>query len=123
MPMSRSRTPLAARYRSGQVWSSGRETAFREVNLGPGEFDVIKLPPAESGGATKNPRAAGIVLQHDGDPGAVAAQGWLVDDDIGFSVPFGFRSGMTSMSSHDPTERILGTGVMIGKANPAMGFP
>jgi hypothetical protein len=101
----------------------GREREIREAHLDPGESDTIKLPSTDELGGSEQAGAAGVVVRHDGDAGALVAQGWLLDDDIGFSAPFGFRGGMAAMSSQDQTERILGTGVMIGNADAAMGFP
>jgi hypothetical protein len=108
---------------STSVVTQGREREIREAHLNPGEFDAAKLPSTDELGDADQARPAGVVVRHDGDPGAVVAQGWLLDDEIGFSAPFGFRGGMGQMSSKNPVDHIFRAGVMIGNADPSMGFP
>ena len=63
-------------------------------------------------------------VAYEGKPGAVVAQGWVVDESIGFSAPFAFHPKSNCGCSTE-TQHKYGAGIMIGKGGmsaPDPGF-
>lgn len=73
------------------------------------------IPPGEN-------QAGGIVVQYQGDSGAIIVSGGLVNQSEGYSANMPFCShDMSSASAAQYT--FVSVGVMVGKPDPMMGFP
>ena len=103
-------------------------TAFyanQTVNLGqqqipPRQLVTIKLPTAP--GTTGNSPAfsVGLRIAYSGSAGSIVAQGWVVEKNIGFSVPFAFRTP-GGCNCTGQTHHLYGASVSIG-AGAMMGM-
>jgi len=103
------------------LFVSGRAISLGQRQLKPREVVTIKLPSPEGLGTNNGPHSAGVRVEYDGNPGAVVAQGWVVDERIGFSAPFTFRHRSNCNCSGD-TQHLYGVGVQIGSAGAMMGL-
>ena len=103
------------------MFVSGRAISLGQRQLKPHEVTTIKLPSPEGLGTKNGPRSVGVRVEHNGIPGAVVAQGWVVDERIGFSTPFTFHHKSNCNCSGD-TQHLYSTGVQIGAAGAMMGL-
>jgi hypothetical protein len=104
------------------VFFSGKESRLDPVKLGPLHAATVKLPPLDAGSSKAKARTVGVRVEYDGGPGSVVAQGWVADEAIGFSNPFGFHP-KSNCNCGDQLQHRYGTGIMIGSPAPNMGFP
>uniref|UniRef100_A0A7C3KGY6 Uncharacterized protein n=1 Tax=Oscillatoriales cyanobacterium SpSt-418 TaxID=2282169 RepID=A0A7C3KGY6_9CYAN len=104
------------------VFVSGRAINLERKRLKPNEVITIKLPSIEKSEKNNGLLSAGVRVEHNGIPGAVVAQGWVVDEKIGFSAPLTFRY-QSNCSCSDGTQHLYGTAVMIGPEGGAMMGP
>jgi hypothetical protein len=108
-------TALPTLFVFGQVISLGKR------QLKSHEAVNIKIPPTKGVGNKDRSYSAGVRIEYDGQPGAIVAQGWVIDERIGFSAPFAFRPKSNCDCSGD-TQHLYGTGVEIGSAGGMMGL-
>jgi hypothetical protein len=101
------------------IFNAGETVSLGRRRLKPHQAITIKLPPPRSNGNKTDFHSAGVRLEHNGNPGAVVAQGWLLDKTIGFSTTFAFRPASNCDCSSD-TQHLHGTGIEIGFSG-AMG--
>lgn len=104
------------------VFVSGNEMSLGTNELGPNEIAVVKLPALEGMAESNGKRSLGVRVDYSGGPGAVTAQGWAVDEKIGFSVPFTFHE-KTNCNCGTDAQSQHGTGIMIaGGGMSGMGL-
>src|SRR5262249_43244167 len=104
------------------LFFSGKETRLDPVRLGPHLAATVKLPLLAAGSSRPKTHAAGVRVEYNGEPGSVVAQGWVADEAIGFSNPFGFHP-KSNCNCGGQLQHRYGTGIMIGSPAPNMGFP
>lgn len=100
------------------VFVSGRATRLPKQQLKANEARVLTLPRQASLQTGAEPQSIGVRLQYSGDPGGLVAQGWLMDGEVGFSLPFTFHSKSNCSCAGDVQHK-YGTGIMIGAGGMA----
>lgn len=106
------------------IFVSGRSIGLGKKQLKPHETAIIKVPSLEISPSTEGPRTIGVRIEYTGDAGAVVAQGWAIDERIGFSAPFSFHH-KTSCNCASDVQHLYGAGIMIGAGgmgNPSVVF-
>ncbi|MGH9841683.1 MAG: hypothetical protein ACREEM_23265, partial [Blastocatellia bacterium] len=88
--------------------------------LQPREIVTVKLPNLPQRPGDSDSFSAGVRIEYDGKPGAVVAQGWMLEKNQGFSLPFAFHTP-SNCNCSDGTQHLYGAGVSIG-ANAMMGM-
>lgn len=68
---------------------SGKRVNLGTKRLQAHEAVTIQLPRLGNKGPDGQ-QAVGVRVEHNGQPGSVLAQGWVMDEAIGFSTPFTF---------------------------------
>lgn len=95
------------------LFITGRAVSLGEKRLKPYQAITIKLPKPDPAQEPDGADAMGMQVEYGGKPGTVIAQGWILDEHIGFSAPIGFRPKSTCNCS-DGVQHLYGTGVAIG---------
>jgi hypothetical protein len=107
------------------VFVSGRVITLGKKPLKPHEAATIKLPSVDRSSATSSPvegpQSVGVRVEYEGNPGAVVAQGWVMDERIGFSAPFSFHH-KSSCNCADDLKHLYGAGIMIGAGGMGSGI-
>ena len=104
------------------IFVSGRPIDLGKNHLKPHEVVILKVASPAELQNENGPRSAGVRVECDGNPGAVVAQGWVVDESIGFSAPFAFHPRSNCGCSID-TQHKYGASIMIGKGGMSLPPP
>lgn len=106
------------------IFVSGREISLGRKPLKPGEAATIKIPSLEDLSAasppTAGPQGVGVRIEYEDNPGAVVAQGWTMDEAIGFSAAFSFHH-KSSCDCNREVQHLYGAGIMIGSGGMGPG--
>ena len=97
-----------------QVFINGQIRQIGTKRLKPFEVVSVKVPRFNFDTSETFPFSLGIRLNHNADDGAIVAQGWTLNDQIGFSAPFGFHLNGSCNCSPGKTRHVYGTGIPIG---------
>ena len=101
------------------IFVSGRPISLGSRVLKPHEVTTVQIPSVKVSGSNNNSlRSEGVRVDCSSEPGAVVAQGWVVDGSIGFSAPFAFHPKSNCGCGGD-TQHKYGTGIMLGRGGMA----
>jgi hypothetical protein len=92
---------------------SGRAISLGANKVKPNAGLIIKLPALEELGIKDALRSVGVRVECGESPGTIVAQGWAINKQIGFSLPFTFHH-KTSCNCTNDIQHQYGAGIMIG---------
>lgn len=92
---------------------SGRTTVLGDTTLSSYGTAIVKIPKPAKDQFGNTPQTVGLRIESQAGPCAIVAQGWVMDDLIGFSAPFGFHQ-MSDCKCADGIQHQYGAGIMIG---------
>jgi hypothetical protein len=97
------------------MFVSGRAISLGQRQLRPLEVTTIKLPSPYGPGPEDGPRSTGVRVEYKGEPGAVEAEGWVVNEETGFSAAITFHKKAGDCHCPDGARHLYGTGIAIGE--------
>lgn len=95
------------------IYYAAQAISLGKQQLQPREIVTIKLPNLPQQTGNGDPFSIGLRIEHNGAPGAVVVQGWALEKNRGFSLPFAFHTPSNCNCSGD-TQHLYGAGVAIG---------
>lgn len=96
------------------VFINGQVRQIGTKRLKPFEVVSIKVPRFNFDTSENFPYSLGVRINYNAADGAIVAQGWTLNDRIGFSAPFGFHLNGSCNCSPGETRHVYGTGIPIG---------
>ena len=98
---------------SPTIFVSGRAIRLDKLQLKGNESKTLMIPRQANYSTSNEPQGIGIRLEYNGVPGGLVAQGWMMDEQKGFSLPFAFRP-KSNCGCAGEVQHKYGTGIMIG---------